>query len=481
MNIDNASGYTLTNLSRINILLGKNGCGKSLLLRRVEQGLRNRNGYGLVSYISPERGGRLIYETGIEQNIIAKKDWLSEVRRHNQSAQFRQQSVSQFKELEMLVLREIEKGKRNDLDYTFDLYVAKVNALLDNIEIRRSDISFKIFKKNTDIEIQSDAISSGESELISLAIECLVFSKKCKEDKHNILFIDEPDVHLHSDLQRKLIYFLIDLVDTGNFAIVIATHSTSILRATVFYEYAYLSFMAFDQKEIKFKPISDIYTKILPILGAHPLSNVINEVPVLLVDGEDDARIWQQAVRSSNGRICLYPCSVNGTSEMHDFEKETKYILDSVYDSAKAYSLRDKDSSIGNIDDFPPIIRMKLHCRNSENLLLTNEVLNNLNTTWHQLTGGINNWIKANDQHPHYNIMKAFYDSGLDRMNYDIKDIRNDIMGIIGSSKPWEVAVGQTIAELEWDDSTQFDRDGSICNFLGEKTVKNLLPKKNQS
>ncbi len=47
--------------------------------------------------------------------------------------------------------------------------------------------------------------------MISLGIECLVFEKESASAKENILFLDEPDVHLHPDLQVRLCHFIRDL------------------------------------------------------------------------------------------------------------------------------------------------------------------------------------------------------------------------------------------------------------------------------
>jgi len=51
--------------------------------------------------------------------------------------------------------------------------------------------------------------------------------------------------------------------------------------------------------DLQFAPIDDGLRKVLPVFGAHPLSNIFNQAPVLLLEGDDDERIWQQAVRSS--------------------------------------------------------------------------------------------------------------------------------------------------------------------------------------
>jgi predicted ATPase len=482
MGLDNIGGYTLKNLNKINILLGKNGCGKSFLLREVEKGLSSkRDFYGRTKYITPERGGSLVYEAGIEQSTITNLTWLSDTRRKNQFNQFRQQSVAQFRKLETIVLSEIEKEKRSEEEYSFDLYIDEINSLLDRIYIKRGDIKkgeigFKIFQKDTNNEIGPDTISSGESELISLGIECLIFSKELIPEKENILFLDEPDVHLHPDLQFRLMQFLARLVDRNDFNVLIATHSTAILGALESYKNTHLAFMMFYQKNIEFTSISDVYRKILPVFGAHPLSNIFNEAPVLLLEGEDDERVWQQAVRSSEGKIKVYPCSCGDISRLNGFERESQKIINSVYDNARAYSLRDRDGRNESIEDMPPLTRMRLSCRNTENLLLSDEVLSSLGLIWDNLKKGVDKWIGKNADHVHYSAMNSFRESGYDRKNFDLKEIRNDLMGIMGSSKPWEVVVGQVIAKLNWGDGTNFSDEGSIYNFLGEKTVKNLCP-----
>lgn len=74
---------TLKNTARINIILGKNGCGKSLLLKKLEQDLGNkRNEVGMVRYISPERGGELSYQSGVQDAIENDKMWLQNQRRN---------------------------------------------------------------------------------------------------------------------------------------------------------------------------------------------------------------------------------------------------------------------------------------------------------------------------------------------------------------------------------------------------------------
>jgi len=79
MNTKNSSlkteKYELKNLNAVNILLGKNGCGKSTLLREVSTSIENREKYGSIKYITPERGGVLTYDPGIANILATNKTW----------------------------------------------------------------------------------------------------------------------------------------------------------------------------------------------------------------------------------------------------------------------------------------------------------------------------------------------------------------------------------------------------------------------
>lgn len=102
--------YSLKNVGEINVLLGKNGSGKSRLLR----GLDNYNfsdEHSLnTKYITPERGGSLKHDPNLERSISRDERWLPRQLRTNQYTQFKEQSVLQYRKLEKLVLREMESN-----------------------------------------------------------------------------------------------------------------------------------------------------------------------------------------------------------------------------------------------------------------------------------------------------------------------------------------------------------------------------------
>lgn len=475
MDLPNIGVYNLRGLSRRNVLLGKNGCGKSRLLKVAEQSLKERGDIGVIRYISPERAGSLEYEPNIEQTMIANSDWLANTRRRNQAGQFRQQSMTQFRRLELLALREIEKNPalRQNHAHTFDSVVDRINTLLDRVYLHREGSNFVIRDRTTNVNVSPQEISSGESELISLGIECLVFAHECIKDRLNILLLDEPDVHLHPDLQARFGRFLNDLTREAPITLLLATHSTAFLGAMGDDNETCLAFMRFRETNLDFSPISDTHKRVLPVFGAHPLSNVFNEAPVLLLEGEDDERIWQQAVRSANGLVRLYPVAVDGIPHLAPFEREVARILEAVYDDAIGYSLRDRDETPDEIGPVGPVKRFRLNCRSAENLLLTDDVLVRANTNWQELQARISGWMEGNAAHPHHRAMSAFAAGGFDRRNTDLKEVRNDLVGLMGSNKPWEILVGQAIANtVRREGRTGPD---SIENYLGPEVCSTLL------
>ena len=390
-------------------------------------------------------------------------------RRKNQDAQFRQQSVAQYRRLELGVLRASE-GR--EIAW-FDPYVEKINGLLDNIELRRDVTTFKLYDKVTGTEIAAENISSGESELISLAIEVLVFGNESDPTQTNILFLDEPDVHLHPDLQQRFCQFLIEVVTDEKLIVIVATHSTAFLAGVATHPETSVAFMKAGDNRLRFELISEAYRTILPVFGAHPLSNVFNENPILLLEGDDDVRIWQQVVRSSEGGVQLYPVACGDKQSMSHHEKLVAEIVSALYDNGAAYSIRDSDGSTGALEHLLPVRRYRLACRAAENLLLTSEVLRSAGTSWSAVKTRIDEWINENPEHPRRQDVLDFVDAGLDRKDANIKKIRNLVAAqFIGSPKPWEVLVGQAIAGLHKNVS---HGTNGLRAYLGDDLCDTLL------
>lgn len=466
--------YNLNATGKVNVILGKNGAGKSFLLRACNGALRNQ---GAVKYITPERGGRLTREANVEANV-QNTDWLFNSRNQNRSDQFRHISVSEFSRLETLVLRKIEQETsiRKDLTYKFDKVLDEINLLLDNVKLeRRVGSGFELKERNDGSYRQPDALSSGEAELISLGIEILSYAYDCEntqyKDTQNWLLLDEPDVHLHPDLQFKLMRLLVRACENRPFNVLIATHSTAIVSALFNLTSLQVAFMRPRETALNFETAGNAFKSIMPIFGAHPLSNIFNERPILLLEGEDDERIWQQACRSSQGSINVWPCVAGDIQSLNDFEVKAGLILGAVYDGGRGYSLRDRDDSEYLINDLGPIIRCRLACRAAENLILSDDVLARLNCDWPAMQIALENWLLTNIGHQQHKDVIAFREGNWDRKGASVKSLRNLLMTLAGSQKPWEVAVGQAIANLKKEPC---HGEMSLTAFLGTKIVQAL-------
>ncbi|MDB2396185.1 AAA family ATPase [Planktomarina temperata] len=470
-----AADKKLSNLGTFNLLLGKNGSGKSTILRNLDNAL---TGKGKVVYVAPERGGILSYNGHLE-TLRQNDHGYRRERRKNQYAAYKEASVSEFKNLEILVLRHIERDAetRANNAITFDTEIQKLNRLLDRVELRRSsNAAFTIFLKGTERATPPENLSSGEAELISLGIEVLSFAYACRSDQYsatdNWLLLDEPDSHLHPDLQRRFTELLVSAFEGIAAMAIIATHSTCIVSSLIDQPNARVAHVTREDANIKLREVSDSLKAILPVFGAHPLSQVFNQSPPLIVEGEDDERIWQTVVRSSQGRVRLFPCVAGTLAKMTEYETTSNDVMSSIYDNAKCFSLRDGDDGPYEIEDLGQVTRFRLNCRNAENLLVSDGVLASLKTNWDALQAKIELWINSNEGHVRYGNMVAFRDGGWDRKFHQLKEIRLVLVDLAGSNKPWEVIVGRAIASLSADSPAN---EHSLKDYLGEKLVREVL------
>jgi energy-coupling factor transporter ATP-binding protein EcfA2 len=362
-----------------------------------------------------------------------------------------------------------QKGQKAGFSQTLE----RLNSLLDTVEIHKTEGSLKLRNKVTHEPRDAGTLSSGESEALSLAIEVLYFENLSRQEsnrfKLKLLLLDEPDVHLHPDLQQRLMHLISNTAALTDIHVVIATHSTPLLSA-IADNGGRVCFLKKQDRKLQFIQISNALKEILPIFGAHPLTNVFNSSPILLVEGPDDNQVWQRAIRSSNGRIRLYPCHAGDVQSLKEYEATCQSVIDSVYDNGIAYSLRDGDGTTGAMQHLENVGKYRLNCYAIENLLLTDDVLAFIGTNWDSLKQEIQKWVKDNQEHPCAASVQEFA-SDFDRRNRKIKDFTNILLVLAGSKKPWDVVIGQSIASL---DSASLRTDGSLVDYLGSDFVDAL-------
>ncbi|CFB62721.1 ATP-binding protein [Pandoraea apista] len=473
------SGTAIRGLTNINVIVGRNGAGKSRLLRSLDEALWNDQAFN-TRYISPERAGVFQREGSTGTNLERDKNWLPSVRRRNQADNFKAVSAYLLRELEIVYNRRILSTPTLRVDPTRSFendLLRRISGLLANISVEQENSSF-VFVSATGERVNPDQISSGESESIALATEILYFFETLDPDRFNVLLLDEPDVHLHPDLQARLAQFLVtslselDDATRDNVVVCIATHSTPFICALAPSPYTSIGTKNFGQMVVQFSRASEQLRKVAPFFG-HPLSLSISQDVLLILEGEDDERVWQQAARTSQGKIRVFPVLATSVDQQTSLETFCSTVLTAVFDDPVAYSLRDGDGVRDPLPAIGVVTRFRLQCYAIENTLLTDECLSVLGLTWPAFQEAATAWIAQNGEHKDVPRIRQLLDSTDRLRDAKIKTIRQLICSIAGSKKPWEVIVGQALGSLEVESAA--DTPSSMLSYLGATAAETLL------
>jgi ABC-type cobalamin/Fe3+-siderophores transport system ATPase subunit len=460
--------------------MGRNGAGKSRFLRDLEQVSSQDNSTFYIRYVSPERAGSFKRDGNVLTNMSNYPTWLRETRAVNQANNFKAASAVLFREAETLYLRRLASTPEIRMDPTRNFVtdrLSKVNQLLTNVSLEMGHTDFE-FRSLTDGQIVSpDHISSGESEAVALAAEILYFFDTIDPTKFNVLLLDEPDVHLHPDLQARLGKLIISMLDefrdtSDCIAICLATHSTPLVCSLADSQYVSIGTKRFTVNTVELKPASSELRKVAPFFG-HPLSLSLSEDAPLILEGEDDERVWQQAARSSQGRIKVFPVLAGSVNQQGELETFCAELLGTLYDNPVAFSLRDGDGVVDDpLEHRPPIKRYRLQCYAIENVLVTDQCLAVMGTDWKGFSSSANKWITDNSEHPDRSQIEELIASS-DRLQHKkIKKIRQLICAVLECKKPWEVVVGQSIGALTERDLTSANM---LIDFLGKEMVGDVI------
>jgi ABC-type branched-subunit amino acid transport system ATPase component len=482
LKVNELKGHTahLINLNNINIIMGRNGAGKSRFLRDIEEMTSRSKQLFYARYVSPERAGSFKRDGNVLTNMSNNPDWLRQTRAVNQASNFKAASAMLFREAETLYLRRLASTPEIRMDQARNFEtdrLSKVNQLLTNISLEMGNADFE-FRSLADGEtISPDGISSGESEAVALATEILYFFDTIDSTKFNVLLLDEPDVHLHPDLQARLGKLIIAMLDefknhADSIAICLSTHSSPLVCSLADSEYVSIGTKSFAVDTVELKPARAELRKVAPFFG-HPLSLSLSEDAALILEGEDDERVWQQAARTSQGRIKVFPVLAGSVDQQGDLETFCVDLLGTLYDNPVAFSLRDGDGVVGQpLEHRPPIKRYRLQCYAIENILLTDGCLAVMGTTWEGFVAAATKWAEENTEHPDGTLVKELAGSE-DRLRHKkIKKIRQLVCAVLECKKPWEVVVGQAIGALTSEDLAN---SNMLVAFLGSELVSDVI------
>lgn len=193
----------LSGSNNINTLVGRDGAGKSRFFRDIDETASRSMQLLYVRYVNPERMGLFKRDGNVPTNMSNDPEWLRHTRAVNQAGDLKAASAMLFCEAETLCLRRFARipGIRSDPTCSLETdRLSKVNQLLINTFLEMGNANFGFRSLLNDETIAPQQISSGESEAVVLAVEILHFFDMIDPAKFNVLFLDEPGVHLHPDL-----------------------------------------------------------------------------------------------------------------------------------------------------------------------------------------------------------------------------------------------------------------------------------------
>lgn len=453
--------WKIRNLTSITVLFGKNGSGKSKLLRQW----RSQNA-AEYHYVVPERAGEIDYQANHLADQLRSEGRLSQTQR-NFSGEYRRQIVARISAY--FAARGDHRGSA--LPTHPDELEALIAPLLPDFELRLSGTKVPPYdlKRLTDGKPidNIDQLSSGETQVLTLALDILTMAGiwDIQNTPRRIMLIDEPDAHIHPDLQVRFADFLVQIAGRFKIQIITATHSTTLLAAIGQFAQEQAGVLYLDRTEnlLTAQPFTQLLRELSACLGGHALMGPLFGQPLLLVEGDDDYRIWSQVPRYHYANFSVIP---GGGDEIKKYQASLEQVfsaLRSEETSSSAFALidGDKNKPIANSERPQNHVRyIQLACHESENLYLTDEVLELLGTNWTDAKRAILEAAPAYGQREAQLVKIA----KSDRQNADLKGAMEALTAILdGKNVLWTLRVAKALGTER--------PSGQIAIFLGHEVI----------
>jgi putative ATP-dependent endonuclease of the OLD family len=128
----------------------------------------------------------------------------------------------------------------------------------------RANANLAYEEKNSSEFLPSTYNGLGYKNLIKIELKLVEFSKEIKENAENaipLLFLEEPESHMHPQLQQKFIEYLtsfLENISTKQIQTIITTHSSHIVNAVKFDQIRYIQK---ERQDVAYKNVKDFSLK----------------------------------------------------------------------------------------------------------------------------------------------------------------------------------------------------------------------------
>jgi len=459
--------WLLRNLTEVTVIFGRNGSGKSVMLRAWRD-----NSLENVHYVAPERTGEMDLQPQYmreELEATGRKNASTK----NYMPEYRRRIVSRIQAYFMSRGNYRGEGVVPGSPKYIEKYVSSLLTDFNITVTGSAALPYELKRVETEEIITNvDMLSSGEAQLVTIGLDLLTIASMWEiNDKNNrIILIDEPDAHIHPDLQVRFADFLFQIARHFHLQLVVATHSTSLLAALGQFGGENASVIYMNRKILEYKAqiFGSVQKELAACLGGHVLMGPLFGSPILLVEGDDDYRIWSQVPRHHITSFSVIPS--NG-DEIKQYQKSLENIFTSLRENDEVpcgFALIDQDKPLPEPNQHNPqrnIKYIQLSCHESENLYLADEVLEDMGINWEQAKEKIKEMATNFGEKTDALLQVDTWD----RQTEDIKPLINQIAEIIDpKSLQWTVRLGKVIGSTK--------PQGQLGGFLGETVVAALWP-----
>lgn len=267
-----------------------------------------------------------------------------------------------------------------------DENIKQLNQILEKVlDIRVSNLGDPVnqrgklyFKKGDYQNFPYENLSSGEKEVIDIILDLIV---KTKTYNKTVFCIDEPELHLNTAIQRKLLIEINRLIPE-NCQLWISTHSIGFLRALqedLKEETQVINMGESDfDKTVELSPIKKTrqdWQKIFQT-ALEDITGLIAPKMIIYCEGKITNSLDEKIFNTifSDLHDCLFVSATN-KSEAIKYAGVALTVLNKAFDQVEIRALVDRDQDIGNLPKNSDVKICKLERLEFENYLFDFEII----------------------------------------------------------------------------------------------------------
>ncbi len=234
--------HIVWNLDRqVNILSGINGVGKSTILNKVVKGLSQGGEFpshmlkGVHLKVAPDDAKWIRYDVIrsfdrpiINTDVLMKMDLSLATELDFQLYQLQRKYLDYQVNVGNRIIELLQSGEPDAADRAQDLSLPK-KRFQDLIDDLFQDTGKRIVRTENEIRFSQIGetlvpyqLSSGEKQMLAILLTVLV-----EDSLPYVFFMDEPEVSLHIEWQKRLIDMILEL--NPNVQIILTTHSPAVI------------------------------------------------------------------------------------------------------------------------------------------------------------------------------------------------------------------------------------------------------------